>query len=412
MREGWKVATIGDLAIINPEHTHAWPAARRLRYIDLSSVSARDGVRAEAVAEYAYGEAPGRARRVVRTGDVLVATVRPYLRGFGKVPPWLDQEVASTGFAVLRAREGVAMPGFLWCIVQTDRFVDGLMQRATGSSYPAVRPEDVATQPVNVPPLAEQRRIVDLISAVDRYRAAAQASADLFVRAGQRMVSAEWHAMGAERAPVTSVAGTAFGHRLHDGDWIESKDQSPSGEGAIRLLQLADLGVGEFLDRSDRWITPDTFRRLRCTAVLPGDLLISRMAEPAGRTARVPSFDYGMVTAVDCTILRLDPTVAVPDYWLALLNSQEWLSEVNSLATGSTRRRVTRRNLERIAVPVVPIERQRRVGALLASVADTAASARRLTRVLTDLRTSLLANLLSGDHELPASYDRFLDGAA
>ena len=48
-----------------------------------------------------------------------------------------------------------------------------------------------------------------------------------------------------------------------DGDWVESKDQDPNGD--IRLLQLADIGDGAFLDKSDRWINEDAFARLRCT---------------------------------------------------------------------------------------------------------------------------------------------------
>lgn len=253
--------------------------------------------------------------------------------------------------------------------------------------------------------------MVDLVAAVDQACAAAQSTVDFYGRLGRQIVSLEWQT-SPERIPLSGLVDPAFGHGLKDGDWIESKDQTPRIAGAVRLLQLADLGVGEFLDRSDRWITPETFGRLRCSAVLPGDLLISRMAEPAGRTARVPSRDYGMVTAVDCSILRLDARTADPDYWLAMLNSREWLSDVDRLATGSTRRRITRRNLERLPVPLVAVERQARVGAVLAAVAGAATAARKVAAHLMTLKATLVCGLLSGEHEIPISYDRFLDPAA
>jgi hypothetical protein len=62
-----------------------------------------------------------------------------------------------------------------------------------------------------------------------------------------------------------------------DGDWVESKDQDPDGD--VRLIQLADIGDGEYRDRSNRFLTTDKARKLSCTLLEPGDLLIARMPE-------------------------------------------------------------------------------------------------------------------------------------
>lgn len=63
-----------------------------------------------------------------------------------------------------------------------------------------------------------------------------------------------------------------------DGDWIEKKDQDPNGE--VRLIQLADIGAGEFLDKSNRFVSNATAESLNCTLLHEGDLLISRLGEP------------------------------------------------------------------------------------------------------------------------------------
>ena len=65
-----------------------------------------------------------------------------------------------------------------------------------------------------------------------------------------------------------------------DGDWVESKDQDPLGE--VRLVQLADVGDGEYRNRSSRFLTQAKADELRCTALQPGDVLIARMPEPLG----------------------------------------------------------------------------------------------------------------------------------
>ena len=90
-----------------------------------------------------------------------------------------------------------------------------------------------------------------------------------------------------------------------DGDWIETKDQSPDG---IRLVQTGNVGEGEYKDKAHkaRFISDETFGRLRCTEVLPGDCLVSRLPEPVGRACIVPDSSSRMITGVDCSIIRLN----------------------------------------------------------------------------------------------------------
>jgi restriction endonuclease S subunit len=164
--EDWIETTLGEVAELNPEATKNFPADQVIRYIDLASVSHETGI-SQDLTEVKYGDAPGRARRVVRVADVLVSTVRPYLKGFALVPKDLDGGVASTGFAVVRAKPDKTLPGFIWAFVGLEPFVLHLMDRATGSNYPAVRPEDIASFKLMLPPIAEQKRIVDLVSSMD-----------------------------------------------------------------------------------------------------------------------------------------------------------------------------------------------------------------------------------------------------
>ena len=63
-----------------------------------------------------------------------------------------------------------------------------------------------------------------------------------------------------------------------DGDWVETKDQDPEGD--VRLIQLADVGDGEYIDKSNRFLTSATARELRCTFLKAGDVLVARMPEP------------------------------------------------------------------------------------------------------------------------------------
>jgi type I restriction enzyme, S subunit len=149
-----------------------------------------------------------------------------------------------------------------------------------------------------------------------------------------------------EKIQLRDIASKAV-NGFVDGDWIESKDQSEEG---IRLLQLADIGVGVFLDKSRRFITEDTFKHLNCFEVLPGDILLARMPDPIGRACVVPDIGCKMITAVDCCIIRVDEKLHNKFYWVHFLNSDSMKRKIESLASGTTRSRISRKNLETIQV--------------------------------------------------------------
>src|SRR5882724_5654232 len=89
---------------------------------------------------------------------------------------------------------------------------------------------------------------------------------------------------GWAEAELTEAIGP--GGVFVDGDWVESKDQDPAGD--VRLIQLADIGDGEYRNRSARFLTSAKAAELGCTYLDPGDVLVARMPEPLGRACIFP----------------------------------------------------------------------------------------------------------------------------
>ena len=147
-----------------------------------------------------------------------------------------------------------------------------------------------------------------------------------------------------------------------DGDWIESKDQSDNG---IRLIQTGNVGFGFFKGREDksRYITEETFKKLNCTEVVPGDILISRLPDPIGRACIVPEGIGKAITAVDCTIVRLNATL-LPEFLISFSKTALYASQINKIKTGTTRLRVSRGNLGNVIIPIPPIESQHHFAAI------------------------------------------------
>ena len=146
-----------------------------------------------------------------------------------------------------------------------------------------------------------------------------------------------------------------------DGDWIEAKDQSDSG---IRLVQTGNVGTTEYLDKKNnkKWISEETFERLHCEEIYEGDILISRLPEPAGRACIVPDLGVRMITAVDCTIVRTTKEYD-SKYLVQYLSTPMYFKIVNSFLGGGTRQRISRGNLSGIDIPIPStIEEQWKIG--------------------------------------------------
>lgn len=155
--ETWRLKPVKYICSINrralPETTDP---DTEFRYLDISSVDS-DGnwIASEPLR---FGDAPSRARRVVADGDVLVSTVRTYLRAIAHINKVDDPLICSTGFAVLSAN-GAVYSKFLAYWSRSVYFVDEVVARSVGVSYPAVNASDVGNIPCPHPSLDEQRAI-------------------------------------------------------------------------------------------------------------------------------------------------------------------------------------------------------------------------------------------------------------
>ena len=154
-----------------------------------------------------------------------------------------------------------------------------------------------------------------------------------------------------------------------DGDWIESKDQSDSG---VRLIQTGNIGLGEYYDKRNKakFISEETFLRLKCTEVLPGDILISRLPDPVGRACIVPKQEEKAITAVDCTIVRLNSDIIDSRFFLNYTQSSKYFNQLHQFLAGSTRTRISRKNLEKVELPIPSLNEQRRIASILDKVSS------------------------------------------
>ena len=180
-----KEVPIGDVVV----KASTWNPARdaaddEISYIDLSAIDNVTKV-VNGFQSLAGRDAPSRARQLVQAGDILVSTVRPNLNGVARVPDELDGGTASTGFCVLRPRSEKVDSSFLFHWVQSSNFVDDMVRKATGASYPAVSDKIIFQSAIPLPPLGEQKRIAAILDQADELRHKRQRAIDRLNQLGQ-----------------------------------------------------------------------------------------------------------------------------------------------------------------------------------------------------------------------------------
>lgn len=156
---GWEWTTLESIVVdvekVNPKIDSP---SHEFVYLDISSIDNKNQKIAN-YKSYIGEDAPSRARQLIKSDDILFSTVRTYLKNIAMVDKRYDNQIASTGFCVIRPHEPIEKK-LIFYLVQTDDFLKPLNRIQRGVSYPTVRDSDVFAQLIPLPPLPEQRRIV------------------------------------------------------------------------------------------------------------------------------------------------------------------------------------------------------------------------------------------------------------
>jgi type I restriction enzyme, S subunit len=181
--KGWRVVPIHKMIDPVERKDPSDHPYEPFTYIDIAGVDGVSGVITD-VKRLTGAEAPSRARQIIKKNDVIISTVRPYLRATALVPMEYDNQICSTGFCVLRAKLGEGF-GFLYALSRLQWFTDHLNARARGASYPAVTDRDILDFKVPIPDSREvleqfDRQVIDIVVLEERQRKLGTKIGDLF----------------------------------------------------------------------------------------------------------------------------------------------------------------------------------------------------------------------------------------
>jgi type I restriction enzyme S subunit len=184
-----------------------------------------------------------------------------------------------------------------------------------------------------------------------------------------------------------------------DGDWIEAEHITDKG---IRLIQTGNIGIGVYVEKeAKKYIYESSFEKLKCKELRIGDLLICRLAEPAGRACIMPSIgEEKVITSVDVTIFRPINELADRRFLLQYFSSIEWFKSVQEQVGGTTHKRITRGALGKILIIYPSMKEQTAIAAILSDMDVEIQTLQQRLNKTRQIKQGMMQELLTGKTRL------------
>ena len=416
----WEVKPIKRIASSNDDVlTEKTPDEYEIEYVDISSVDEVGGI--IKTEEMIFKNAPSRARRLVKNGDVIVSTVRTYLKAIAPIKSPNENLVFSTGFAVIRPNKEL-LPAFAAYLFKAHYLIELIISRSVGVSYPAINSSDLVSLKTALPSLEEQHTIAFFLNRetekIDTLIAKQERLIELLAEKRTALIShavtkglnpdapmkdsgVEWlgevpgHWKVLSLARITSLkCDGPFGSGL--------KTEHYTDEGA-RVIRLQNIRKGSFDDSDSAYIDLKYFQQdLSLHEVRRGDLLIAGLGDSNNTVGRAcvapPGIEPALVKA-DCFRFRLIPNEAESEF-VSLQLTAGAEATAGFLATGSTRSRIplSVTSSRKIALP--PINEQKTILQYIWKLQDKIdtliTKARRAIDLLKERRTALISAAVTG----------------
>lgn len=328
-------------------------------------------------------------QKVAEPGDLLMSVRAPV----GDMN-WADQKIAiGRGLAVIRAGTGLSQ-GFLKLAIE--HATSELTAASSGGMFASITKQGLANIAIPRPGLDEQRRMADLIAAVDEAIETAEMNCD-------RSAELRDELLGTLLSSVEEK--TTVGEILE----LDVRQVPVTEDGVYPIVGILNRGRGLLVREA---VTTKTTQYPKLNRVMAGQVIYSKLK----------AFE-GAITVVPDTITESYASPEFPTFtcregtlpgYLALLTSRREVWEQMALfskGVGGRRERLHPRDFLRLSVKVPSLSDQRKIIDLVGAADETTEAVRATTSALKDLRSGLLAALLSGEHEIPSTYDEVMSAA-
>ena len=408
MNEAWAWRPLGEVTIRGFVWNPRADSRPLIHYVDVSAVS-RDELRIVNDVEHSAENAPSRARKIVKAGDTIFATVRPSLRRIAQIPPSLDGEIVSTAFCVLRPNPSVIHPDFLYFAMQLDDVISGIASMETGASYPAVRDTDVLNQAIPLPPLSDQHEIATALNLVRSAVLGQKRCEDAAIglkRAAMRTLFTR--GLRGEAQKETEVGPLPESWKLVD--FASVRENLQYGTSIRCTYDVSERPVLRIPNIEPQRITADDLKYCTLTGndaakyqLEDGDLVFIRTNGVLDRLGSCAVYNGYPAKALFASYLiraRVKPDYVVPHFAASFFGSEMGTSIVagRAISASDGKFNLNTAAIDSLLLPLPPsLSEQREIVAVLDVIDCKVDLHRRKRAVLEDLFKALLHKLMTGE---------------
>ncbi len=379
---------LNDVCEINPEIAN--PAElypnTHFNYIDISCVENESG-KFLGPNKTATDEAPSRARRAVKSGDILMSTVRPNLKAFALMTDVPDRAVASTGFAVLRSKPDRMVPGFLINILRDARSVDQMIGMAGKGAYPSINQSDVESIQIPLPPLEVQKEIVAEIDGYQKVINGARAVLDNY--RPHIPIHPDW-----PMVPLGEVSQVTSSKRILAEEYV------PSGTPFYRTKEIVELSKGHDISL-ELFISRKRFESIKAHFGAPAkdELLISAVGTIGVSWVVADNREFYFK---DGNLLWIRSLLNLDPYFLKHCLDSTFAGSIDHIVFGAAYKALTIEKLKEFKIPLPPLATQQSIVAEIEAEQALVNANRDLIARLEKKIQSTLARVWGEDKPSPA----------
>lgn len=403
----WELCTFDDVCtpteqVIPKEDTEFF-------YIDISSVD-RISKKIISPQRIIGKDAPSRARKLIKTGDVIVSMTRPNLNAVALVGSEYDGQIASTGFEILRSN-GVD-PRWIGYLVRTNEFIDAMTSLVQGALYPAIRSKDVRAHQIPVAPLAEQRRIADkldtTLARVDALNDRLARIIPLLKRFRQSVLAA------ATSGRLTEDISNLFGKEKNNFWELKSVDSiadvidphpshrtPPEVLGGVPYVSIGDIDEQGNIDfEKSRKVSPVVLEEHKSRYLIEnGDFIFGKIGT-IGKPTKIPiNIEYTI--SANVILIKPKKELVNPDYLRYFFSSMNFLEDIAKKSVATSQAAFGIKKMRSLQIKIPTLEEQteivRRVEILFAFADRLEARLQSAQTAAERLTPALLAKAFRGE---------------
>lgn len=271
-----------------------------------------------------------------------------------------------------------------------------LLNRAVGGTLQNISLTIVKDLEIPLPPLEEQKKIATILDAADDYRQKTKALVDKYDQLTQSLfLDMFGDSTNTERTELANTV-TDKGHFV-DGPFGSNLKVSDQTEKGIRLIQVNNIGVRVFRDKTSRFTSVEKYETLRKHEVIPGDLVVAKMGEPLGRCCILPNHISKALVVADCMRIRVSSPHFISKYVMFFLNSYDAKQQIKNLSRGSTRVRINLSMLRKLKIPKPTLSSQNQFAERVAQIEQQKQQAEASLVKAEELFSSLLQRAFKGE---------------